>query len=196
MMIVNAKVEGLGSTDENRQAILHPFARRIDGELWGCVTDGHAALFWRNPGDLPEGNTALEKVIPAYDHRNERCRVDLVVLLRWLNSQVLQNETTCETCNGMGTHHCECGTQHQCGKCKGNGQIVTPRYVDLAGKVIPLPRLAAYLHAIVVESEVVVQAGDTFHPTLLSDALDRWRMLIMEDRDAKSDVLFPARLMA
>ncbi|MFA5123792.1 hypothetical protein [Zavarzinia sp.] len=190
-MIVSTAVHGLGNHGRGRDAVALPFRRQIDGVAWGVVTDGHAALLWRDPDlDLEIGDVAIERVIPALDPAREAGRVWLTALLRWLNGQTLQDEKQCETCRGAGTHECDCGSGHQCGKCEGAGQIVTPRHADLAGKVIPLPRLASYLRAVIVESEVIVQPDASLGPLALFDAQDRWRMLIMPLRGATGDVTF------
>lgn len=112
------------STDPLRPYLQKPFSR---GE-WTYATNGHVLVRVPKVADIPEGETAAEKVMT-----NIRPDADVSHLGEFILPE--PEEIDCPTCEGRGTEHdcpdCECG----CDACDSSGRAWKKNSVSLRGAV-------------------------------------------------------------
>jgi hypothetical protein len=173
----------------SRKSTQTPLVLSWAGSDWTAATDGRLLVLLQGQGDYPPLSSVTLSDRPGDETLCRLLSEAQAAPVLWsgtvgmLQSWCGPRETTtrhCHTCEGSGRHECDCGHEHKCGWCGGEGTIldVPQRYGTVQDVVFDRNYLALALDRLPEADGCTLALAECSGGRMLYLAAMFWRVLL------------------
>ncbi len=156
------------------------------------ATNGYLLVSVTGSGFTPAPADVTERFLKVMTLANPSlmAALDAAEIREWLGSPVGDVAEECEVCDGRGQHECDCGDEHDCHACKGDGTISVQsvRNGTVGGLIVDRESLSVpFQH---LEGGVLIEKDQSDHDStvgVIRFAGPDWSVLVTVKTGKKED---------